>query len=133
MIDIMPYLYAHYVDCGRELPGVDCWGLVLLVRRELGLPELEQNLVSGKDAKGFTKAYRRQIEALETCEPEPGAIAAAFRGTLCLHVAVVLEIEGRLGVLEITESGSRWMRVTAFEQKYGKVVYYRDKRLSEQA
>lgn len=131
MIDVTPYLNARYVDCGRTLPGIDCWGLVLLVRRELGLPELDSNEVSGKDAKGFTRAYRHQIEVLEPCEPEVGAIAAAFRGSLCLHVAIVVPIEGRLAVLEITASGPRWMRVAAFEQKYPRVIYYRDKHLSE--
>lgn len=129
MIDIDKYLRAHYVDCGRELPGIDCWGLVLLIRRELGLPELDSNEVSGKDARGFTQAYRRQIEALEPCEPELGAIAAAFRGSLCLHVAIVVYVEGRLAVLEITETGARWMRLAAFQQKYPKVIYYRDKHL----
>lgn len=129
MIDVTPYLHAHYVDCGRNLPGIDCWGLVLLVRRELGLPELDSNEVSGKDAKGFTRAYRRQIEALESCAAEVGAIAAAFRGSLCLHVAIIVPIEGRLAALEITETGARWMRLAAFEQKYPKVIYYRDKRL----
>lgn len=129
MIDVNKYLSAHYVDCGRELPGIDCWGLVLLVRRELGFAELDQHLVSGKDAKGFTRAYRQQAEVCEVCEPEVGAVVAAFRGSLCLHVAVVVEIEGRLAVLEITETGARWMRLPAFESKYPKVVYYRDKRL----
>lgn len=130
MMNVDKYLTAHYVDCGRQLPGIDCWGLVLLVRRELGLPELDSNEVSGKDARGFTLAYRRQIRALEVCEPQQGAIAAAFRGSLCLHVAVVVEIEGRLAALEITETGARWMRLPVFEQKYPRVIYYRDKHLS---
>lgn len=133
MIDLMPYLQAHYVDCGRDLPGIDCWGLVLLVRRELGLPDLPEFRVSGKDARGFTRAYREQRRRMEVCAPEVGAVAAAFRGSLCLHVAVVVEVEGRLAALEITETGARWLRLATFQEKYSKVVYYRDKHLPEHA
>jgi len=133
MIDLSTYLSAHYVDCGRELPGIDCWGLVLLVRRDLGLAELPTYSISGKDPKSFTLAYRQQRERMEVCDAEVGAVAAAFRGSLCLHVAVVVEIENRLAALEITESGARWMRIAAFEQKYPKVIYYRDKHLPEHA
>lgn len=129
------YLSANYLDGGRELPDIDCWGLVRLARHELGwllLPSFGN--VRHTMPRQFTEACREQAELMELCQPEPGAVAAVFRGQVCIHVGLVIEIDGRLAVLEINPKiGCRWIRVADFEKAYPRVTYHRDKNLSEQA
>lgn len=54
-------------------------------------------------------------------------MAMVFTGRLMLHVGVVVELEGRLAVLDISaKTGCRWQRIPDFEAPFAKVVYYRD-------
>jgi hypothetical protein len=131
------YLNARYVDGGRGevVSGVrqfDCWGLAEAVRQELlGLPRLpEFGVISRHDLKGSAASYRCYAGYLDEGPPRPGAIAAVIRGRLCTHVGVVLEIEGRLAVLETNEAtGVRWMRIPDFERTYLRVRYHLDRDL----
>lgn len=132
---IEKYLTAPYKDGGRGPIAFDCWGLCIAVRHAVfGLPLLPSLGAVGKDKlKANTSAYNDLRQGMEECAPEPGAIAAVFRGVLCLHVGVVLESAGRLRVLD-TNPGGACLRTTGeFEAAYPKVVYYRDRILSEQA
>lgn len=124
------YLAADYEDGARGPDRYDCWGLVREVRHERYGKRL---LPSWGDVRNtmpreFTEAYRAEAAAMELCDPEPGAIACVFRGALMLHVGVVIEMEGRLEVLEINpKTGARRRRVQDFEAPYARVVYYRDR------
>lgn len=77
----------------------------------------------------FTQAYREEASTMEQCKPENGAIAAVFRGALCIHVAVIVEVEEwGLAALEINQrTGPRIMRISDFERQYAKILYYRDR------
>ncbi|MCY1445488.1 hypothetical protein D9M71_620040 [compost metagenome] len=76
----------------------------------------------------FTRAYKAEAASMDECKPESGAIAAVFRGSLMVHVGVVLELDGRLCVLEINpKSGARIRSVKDFEAPYLRVIYYRDR------
>lgn len=130
------YLLARYEDGGRDWPLLDCWGLLRLARHELfGLPLLNSlGDVRRYSARNNQRFYRDQIAHLVPCEPEPGAIAAAFRGELCVHVGLVVRREGRLQVLEINPvSHARTTRLGEFSGNYTKVIFYRDRILREQA
>ncbi|MNG23239.1 hypothetical protein D3C84_1078210 [compost metagenome] len=72
---------------------------------------------------------------MQACTPEPWALAVCYKGGLVVHVALVVEIEGRLAVLEINaRTGARWQRIADFEGAYLRVRYYRDhQNLPEQA
>ncbi|QQE90855.1 hypothetical protein [Azotobacter chroococcum] len=107
----------------------NCWGLARSVRHEVyGLPLLPEYGRHVQASPQAQRDYRFQADLLEECRPEPGAIAAVFRGQLCIHVGVVIEVEGRLAVLETNQlSGCRWLRVPDFERRYLRVIYYRDR------
>ena len=120
------YLTATYKDGGRELPSVDCWGLTTIARSELyGLPGLSQfGEVTRHGIHAFQRSYRAEVgRALERCEPFPGAIAAAMKGDICAHVALVVN----------PGSGARIVRLQEFKDNYMTVVFYRDRDLCEQA
>lgn len=124
------YLFAHYVDGARGEDGAyDCWALAREVRHKIYGKRLLPSWghIRNTMPREFTKAYQAEAASMEPCAPEPGAIAAVFTGRLMLHVGVVVELEGRLAVLDINEkSGARWQRIPAFEAPFSKVVYYRD-------
>lgn len=125
------YLSATYEDGARGPDRYDCWGLVRAVRHELlGLPLLPSfGAVRNTMPAAFTRAYEEQAALMEECQPEPGAIAAVFRGRIVIHVAVVIEVDGDLAVLEIRNdrTSARWLRIPDFESRYLRVIYYRDK------
>ena len=128
---IEKYLNATYEDGARGPDRYDCWGLVRAVRHELlGLPLLPSfGAVRNTMPAAFTRAYEEQAALMEECQPEPGAIAAVFRGRIVIHVAVVIEVDGGLAVLEIRNdrTSARWLRIPDFESRYLRVIYYRDK------
>jgi len=127
----MKWLSIPYKDYGRDMAGVDCWGLVRLVRHELRgelLPEF--GAISPEDKLNLTGAAQQVSDSykLEPQEPKdlrPGAIATCWRGKLCLHVGIVIRVEGRLAVLETGRKiGARWKWVDDFNRTYGNVIYY---------
>lgn len=123
------YLQWRYVDGGRIEGEGDCWQMVRHVRHyQLGLPLMpEYGDLRNDNPRGFTAAYREQSELMEKCEPEHGAIAAVMHGKVCVHVATVLEYEGRLRILEINPvRGPRFMLLADWLRDHLTVTYHRD-------
>ena len=131
------YLDVRYRDGarGEVVDGVvehDCWSLARAVRHEVyGKPLLPSwGHVRNTMPREFARAHEAVAsECLEECVPEVGAVAAVLRGRLVTHVGVVVEIDGRLAVLDIRGDGLpvRWQWVADFESRYLRVIYYRDK------
>lgn len=125
------FLKTIYVKHGRAFPDLDCWGLVRLARAELfgkGLLPSHSD-VDPMDKPSLTGAaheVREQGGFIEV-EPRPGAIAAAWRASLCVHVGLVVEADGRLWILETDEgTGPTLTRISAFQSRYTRVIYYDD-------
>lgn len=131
MIDFRKYRAYEYEDGARGPLKIDCWGLVRQVRHDLGhawLPSFSE--CRNTDPRGFTRAYEQQATQMEKGRAEAASIAAAFRGRICVHVGIVVDIDSRLMVLDIDAGrGVECSPVPEFEAKYGEVLYYRDKSL----
>lgn len=129
------YLNASYEDGGRGPARYDCWGLTRAVRYEVyGLPLLESwGQVRSDMPREFTRAVSAGAAAMEECAPQAGAIACVWRGALCTHVALVVEVDDQLKVLEMRPSGPTIMRLRKFNEQYLKVSYHRDRDTAEQA
>ncbi|WKL53323.1 hypothetical protein Q1W70_01670 [Pseudomonas kielensis] len=129
------YLSASYEDGGRSPARLDCWGLVRLVRHEVyGLPLLPSwGYVRNTMPKEFTRAVNEGAAAMERCEPQIGAIACVWRGRICFHVAVIVEVDGRLHGMEMKSSGATIKPLRKFQDQYLTVSYHRDRTLPEQA
>lgn len=124
------YLRAPYADGGRGPEAYDCWGLVREVRhKHCGARLLpEWGGIPARDIRNLSKAYEAERAAMERCDPEPGAIAAVMRGPFCYHVAVVVELEGALWVLETgSRIKGRRLRLAQFLAVYNRVEFYRDR------
>jgi len=85
--------------------------------------------IHADDKRELSKAAKSTIDSY-LCESEIqiGAIAAAYRTSLCIHVGLVIEIDGKPHIAEIgSKTGFRILSVERFEASYTKVRYYIDK------
>lgn len=124
---LKPYFEARYESGGRGPEVYDCWGLVRAVRHEVfGLPLLPSwGSIHADDKRSLTEACLQEAKAFRAGPPQVASIATIWRGALCIHVAIVVEINGRLAALETGRSiGTRWMYLPDFEAQFLKVVYY---------
>lgn len=120
---------AVYVDGGRGPIAYDCWGLVCEARdRYLGLSLLPlYGDLRNTDPRSFTKAYRAESLKLRECQAEHGAIAAVMVGGICVHVALVLDIDGELFILEINpEKSARKVRLSTWLRDHVRVTFHND-------
>lgn len=123
------YLECIYRDGGRGPAEYDCFGLVRQVRHfELGLKLLpEYGSLRNTSPRDFTKAYRAETYLLRECGPEHGAIAAVLIGEICIHVALVLLVEGRFKILEINPTrGPRMLPLEKWLRDHNRVTFHND-------
>jgi len=99
----------------------------------MGLPDLDPATGADKNnIQEMQRACARISSGLQAGEPVPGAVAAVFRGAVMVHVGLVVEIEGRLAVIETNPvSGVRWSFLPRFLATYYKVIFYRDRDFPE--
>ena len=126
-------LNVPYLANGRQPDGADFYGLTRLARVHLfGKPWMpEHGAVEGSDKRALTQAMLKESVNYRVCDPHPGAIACCYRGTLCTHIAIVAEIDGRLMILETDEPGKgrhgpRLVNLKPFQQRFLRVVFYDD-------
>ena len=123
---------AKYHPLAASLPPLfNCWSLVRELRVELfGFPLLPlYGGINADDKRSLSKAAKETISShLKECGLQLGAIAACYRVSLCVHVGIVVEVDGRLSIAEIgSKTGFRIQSVERFEASYTKVRYYIDK------
>ena len=124
-------LKTRYVRGGRGPVDADCWGLVRMARLGLFgrslLPSFSD--IAPADKKGLTSACLtvRDDGGFREVGIQPGAIATAWTGRLCVHVGIVVESDGRTWILETDEgTGPALTRPGLFEKRYARVIYYDD-------
>jgi hypothetical protein len=134
MIDVNSYLSIPYKDGARSGDELDCWGLALRVRRDMGLPELpEVGAFDRMTPMGMKDGYRQVTSSLTESAPAPGSLAAVFKGRAFAHVGVVISVDGRIAVIETNpKTGVRWQWLERFKAENFKVIFYSDTNLSEQ-
>lgn len=124
------YLGCSYEDGARGPDKHDCWSLVRTVRHEeLGLRLLpEYGSLRNTDPREFTRAYEEESSCMERCEPEHGAIAAVMIGRICVHVALVIDSQDGLRILEINPArGPRCMPLHKWLRDHSTVTFHRDR------
>jgi hypothetical protein len=117
-----------YVANGRDKNGADCYGLVRMARYYLIDREWmpDYTTVDGSDKKSLTNAMLSESSGYKIATRSHGAIAAAWRGRFCIHIAIVVNVDGRQMILE-SDSDAPYPRIinpSNFESRYTRVVYY---------
>lgn len=105
-MNISDYLTVPYVDGGRDLCGLDCWGLVRhVLHAQFGLPLFESfGHVSPDDKQAMTECYQHIVKTFVPGRCVPAAIACGFRGDCLIHVGVVVDN----GVLQVLHTGRQY-------------------------
>lgn len=127
-------LAIPYQENGRTAQGADCYGLTRLARTYIfGKPWMaEHGAVDGTNKRAMTRAVKQDTASIyRECSCRPGAIATAWRASLCTHIALVIEADGRPMILETDEPGRSWtgpriVPVRQFEKRFTRVIYYDD-------
>mgnify|MGYP001175442273 CR=1 FL=1 len=120
------YLDAVWLEGGRVWPHVDCYGIVLEIRRDLGLDEWPAWDGITKKNDGLHRHGTEFVATRERCDPEPGAVACCYTASLMTHVAVVEEIDGQLWVAECNPgSGFSRSPIRRFMRRWLRVEFYR--------
>lgn len=121
-------LKIPYLANGRDPSGVDCYGGVRLARVHLFGRDLmpDYTTVDGSDKKSMTAAMLSESAGYHVVSRRSGAIATAWRGRLCIHIAICVTIDGRLMILEWDNDAPlpRLVHPSLFERQYSRVVYY---------
>lgn len=123
------YLDSKYKAGARGPVLFDCWGLVRAVRHEVfGLSMLPSfSDIAPEDKKSLTAACADTVlmNELLPVAAQPGAIATAWHGRVCVHIGIVVSVDGRTWVLETEDkTGPCLSELRKFEARYAKVIYY---------
>lgn len=129
------FLQTRYVRGGRGPIEYDCWGLVRDARVALFghalLPALQD--ARPGELRGITRAVNQIIglHGFAPCSPRIGAIATAWMASLCVHVGLVVEVDGQLRILETDAPlGPCLTALNRFQARYTRVLFYDDQDIS---
>lgn len=128
---IATYLKTRYVRGGRGPVDFDCWGLVRAARTDLfGRPLLP--LLSGAvpgNLRAITKAHADvyAMHGFREVTARPGAIAEGWAASLCVHVGLVVEVDGRMLILETDHPGGACLTpINRFKTRFTRVLFFDD-------
>ncbi|SDI77812.1 hypothetical protein SAMN05216588_12465 [Pseudomonas flavescens] len=126
MIDTSKYLDARWLEGGRVWPFVDCYGIILEIRHDLGLDEWPAWDGITKQEDGLHRHGTCFVAQRERCEPEAGAVACCYTGSLMTHVAVVVGAPDGLRVAECNPGrGFSCTPLLRFKRRWLRVEFYR--------
>lgn len=116
-----------YLDRGRSLVGLDCWGLVVMVFRELRgieLPSYSESYVTASDRAAIAKLVAGELEPWAEIEPaneQAFDVVLMREGRYPRHVGIVtapgqlLHVQdGETSRIERYRSGMLMHRVVGF-------------------
>ena len=121
-LKLTEYLMCEYKDGSRGEGGYyDCWGLVRHVRHFVyGKSMLHE--YAGVDRFApitLAKCGADQVRELEEIDtPRAGAIVTVCRKRLCTHVAVCVENNSTIEIMEANPSGIQILPLQRFVQQY---------------
>ncbi|MNM24919.1 hypothetical protein D3C81_353590 [compost metagenome] len=122
-LNLDKYLDVVWVAGGRVWPELDCYGVVLEVRRDLGCePWPEYPDARHGDVPSLATTVMRERRGSDLVD---GAVAFCYEGSLVTHVAVLVTVDGRLCALECTDQHNvTLLPLARFERRYARVEYY---------
>lgn len=138
MITLNDFLKVPYVDHGRDLDGLDCYGQVFLARSLLFHRPLGDDYqhIHPDDKVAMTSAYFEclpNFKLVTSQNPPPGSVGCCFRkdangNDVLLHVGLVVIVDGQIKVLNTSKkSGPEIMPLRSFTRLALDVRFYDDR------
>ncbi|EHG7890739.1 nitrite transporter [Citrobacter braakii] len=119
------YLSVKWLKGGRAYPELDCFGIVNEVRRDLGLHEWPDFAGVTKDDGGLDREAKSFSLTLSQCEPCAGAGVYCYSGSTVTHVAVVVDINEQLYVVECNpKTNVTILPLPRFMRRFVKVEFW---------
>ncbi len=119
------YLSVKWLKGGRAYPELDCFGIVNEVRRDLGLHEWPDFAGVTKDDGGLDREAKSFSLTLSQCEPCAGAGGYCYSGSAVTHVAVVVDINEQLYVVECNpKTNVTILPLPRFMRRFVKVEFW---------
>ena len=122
------FLTVPYVDGGRSLAGLDCWGQVRLARAQLFNKDIARSYghILCANKGGMTDAFIEMLPYFTEVAPKAGAIACCFRHNTLLHVGLVVEEQGLKVLHTNAKRGGHLLSLSAFTRLALDVRYFDD-------
>jgi len=125
MINPAEYLIGNYVEGGREWPNVDCYGIIMKLRQDLGLAPWPIFDGVTKKANGLHNMGEQLKQNLTPCEPCEGAGVACYKGDLMVHVAIVVNTPTGLEVAECNPGTNvTFTPLRRFKRRFLRLEFY---------
>ncbi len=127
MKHINDYLSVPYVDGGRDMAGLDCWGQPRLVLHNVfGKPLFKSfGHVSPDDKAHLTSSYAQIVDQFKPCAAKEQAIACGFRGQNLIHMGLCVVVDGQLQILHTSrKKGPSIVTIADFKRLFFKVKFY---------
>lgn len=127
MKHINDYLNVPYVEGGRDMSGLDCWGATRFVLHHIfNLPLFTSfGHVRSKHKSEFNGAYSVLAEQFNECSPKDGAVACGFTAGNMVHMGVCIELDGQLMIFHTCRKhGGSFVRLAAFNRLFFEVKFY---------
>ncbi|MBK0003179.1 nitrite transporter [Erwinia sp. S38] len=125
MFDPDKYRSVTWLKGGRVFPQLDCFGVVLEVRKDLKMNEWPEFTGITRDDGGLDKEAKRFNLSLLQCDPLPGAVAECYTGSSVTHLGVVVSIDNQLFVVDCNpRSNVTFCPIERFKRRYVKVEFW---------
>jgi cell wall-associated NlpC family hydrolase len=121
-----------FKDFGRDLSGLDCWGLIVMAYRELFgvvLQEPDVSALSAKEVELFYYEYSKMWKDVPVGQERPGDLAMFRNGRWISHAGLVikpglmLHVDRDLGTLVTTYYSGTWKTCSAGILRYELASY----------
>ncbi|OCH31839.1 hypothetical protein A6E13_16345 [Aliivibrio fischeri] len=127
-------LAVPYVDGGRDLTGLDCYGQVWFARHHVINRPLSRSYshILCANKLGMTEAFFSMLPNFEQVPAHHGAVGCCFKKDadgqeVLLHVGLVVLVDGQLKVLNTNaKSGPELMSLRHFNRLALEVKFYDD-------
>ncbi len=107
---------------GRAFPGLDCFGIVNEIRRDLGLVSWPDFAGVTKDDNGLDREARGLMADLTRCEPVPGAGIACYCGSVVIRRRIMCMCWFSTEMPPRPGPGKRWHTISVIRQQTATVT-----------